>query len=229
MIDTRFLLALAGAVFGAASMVLHVVAPRTKTTIDDQLRDDLDEVLAFIRGQQPPPATTTIAVSSGPSSTAPIGTAASAALLAAVIGGVSLMPACHSAGPAVASGIVAAFDCEAAHFAPQDLTDATQLAEAEVQHWLAGGPAASTTAIQADLAPFRSDLSKCALAGALALATAALAPPSSSSTPRTAVEGPGSAATIAPSPDPAQVRAAFSTAARQLGWAPVRLAGGTVL
>jgi hypothetical protein len=57
MIDTSFLLALTGAVLGAASMVLHVVAPRTKTPIDDELRDDLDEVLAFIRGQQSPPVT----------------------------------------------------------------------------------------------------------------------------------------------------------------------------
>jgi hypothetical protein len=53
MIDPTFLLALVGAVLAAASIILHVVAPRTRTTIDDALRDDIDEVLAFIRGQQP--------------------------------------------------------------------------------------------------------------------------------------------------------------------------------
>jgi hypothetical protein len=49
--DTTFALALAAAVLSAASIVLHVVAPRTKTKIDDALRDDIDEVLAFIRGR----------------------------------------------------------------------------------------------------------------------------------------------------------------------------------
>lgn len=53
MTDPAFLLALAAAILGAASIVLHVVAPKTKTTVDDQLRDDIDEVLAFIRGGAP--------------------------------------------------------------------------------------------------------------------------------------------------------------------------------
>jgi len=53
MTDPTFLIALGGALLAAASIVLHVVAPRTKTTVDDALRDDIDEVLAFIRGQQP--------------------------------------------------------------------------------------------------------------------------------------------------------------------------------
>jgi hypothetical protein len=229
MIDTGFLLALAGAVLGAASMVLHVVAPRTKNVIDDQLRDDIDEVLAFIRGQQPPATTTVSTTASAPSSSAKAGAVATVALLAVAIGGASLAPACHAVSPAIATGVVAAFDCEAAGFKPDDLSDATQLADATVEQWLAGGATASTTAIKADLAPFRSDLSKCALAGALALATAALAPPSSSSTPGTAAQRLSPAAAIAPPPDPAQVRAAFSMAARELGWAPVRAAGGQVL
>jgi hypothetical protein len=50
MTDPAFLLALAGAILGAASVVLHVVAPRTKTTIDDTIRDDVDKLLAFMRG-----------------------------------------------------------------------------------------------------------------------------------------------------------------------------------
>jgi len=65
MTDPTFLLALAAAVLSGVSIVLHVVAPRTKTTLDDQLRDDIDEVLAFIRGRvvaapsqlTPPPST----------------------------------------------------------------------------------------------------------------------------------------------------------------------------
>lgn len=39
-----FWIALAGAVLGAASLILHVVAPKTKTTKDDWLRDKVDEI-----------------------------------------------------------------------------------------------------------------------------------------------------------------------------------------
>lgn len=53
MPDTAFVLALLGAILGAASLLLHVVAPRTKNTIDDAIRDDVDKLLAFMRGQQP--------------------------------------------------------------------------------------------------------------------------------------------------------------------------------
>ena len=53
MPDTAFILALVGAILGAASVVLHVVAPRTKNTIDDTIRDDVDKLLAFMRGSQP--------------------------------------------------------------------------------------------------------------------------------------------------------------------------------
>src|SRR5262249_29271658 len=144
-------------------------------------------------GQQPPPggtAAVTPSASSAPNSTAKAGTVATVALLAAMIGGVSLAPACHTLGPAAANGLIAAIDCEATHFSTQTLVDATKLADAEVQHWLANGAAASTTAIAADLAPFDSDAKKCALAGILAGATVALA---SSSSGSRAGSGSGSA------------------------------------
>lgn len=38
-----FWIALAGALFGAASLVLHVVAPKTKNTVDDKLLDLVDK------------------------------------------------------------------------------------------------------------------------------------------------------------------------------------------
>src|SRR4051812_28494914 len=53
-IDWTFWTMLALAVGTGLSLVLHVVAPRTKTTIDDRFRDDLDEVLAFVRGSAIP-------------------------------------------------------------------------------------------------------------------------------------------------------------------------------
>lgn len=49
-VDWTFILAVAGVVLGGLSAVLHVIAPRTKNTVDDKIRDDIDEVLAFVRG-----------------------------------------------------------------------------------------------------------------------------------------------------------------------------------
>jgi hypothetical protein len=220
-----------GAILGGVSVVLHAFASRTKTTVADRLAADvdlahtrIDQVVSLLRGIAPASSapTTPPSASSAPSSAAKAGTVATVALLAAVIGGVALVPACHTLGPASASGAVAFLDCEAADIKAQDLIDATKLADATVEHWLAGGAAASTTAIAADLAPFRSDLSKCALAGALALATGALAP-GSNSTPGTATQGLTAAAAIAP-PDPGQVRAAFAAAARAEGWPLIQVA-----
>ncbi len=182
----------------------------------------------------------TPSASSAPSSAAKAGTVATVALVAAMIGGVSLAPACHTIGPAAADGIVAAIDCEATHFSTQTLVDATKLADAEVQHWLAGGTAASTAAIATDLAPFDSDAKKCALAGILASATAARASSSSSSGAGAGsgapvlTQGLNARMTVAPAGssaagDPVQVRTAVAVAARQAGWPLIKVAGGAAL
>ncbi len=55
MDTVNFWLALAAAILGAASIVLHVVAPRTKTTLDDRLVAKLDELLAVLRPPAPAP------------------------------------------------------------------------------------------------------------------------------------------------------------------------------
>lgn len=41
-------LAVVGAVLGAVSVVLHVVAPRTQTLLDDKVEEIVDEVLKFL-------------------------------------------------------------------------------------------------------------------------------------------------------------------------------------
>lgn len=45
-----FYLALAAAVLSAASIVLHVVAPKTKTTLDDKVVAYIDAALAKLKG-----------------------------------------------------------------------------------------------------------------------------------------------------------------------------------
>jgi hypothetical protein len=207
MPDTTFLIALAAAILGAASMVLHVVAPRTKTTLDDTMRDDIDEVLAWWRGRQAGvvPATTKPPASSG-----------TAALLALVVLGLgaAALPACATARPAVATGAVTFLDCEDGHLDAQALADAKAFAAAEVQHWIAGGVAPSSDAIRADLAPISSDLGRCAIAAALAAVTAAA--PAASLSARVASAAP---------PDGLGLRSAFAAARAELGWPVVRVAG----
>jgi len=46
-------LAIAGAVLGAASMLLHVIAPLTTNTVDDSVEDVVDKVLSYL-GQHNP-------------------------------------------------------------------------------------------------------------------------------------------------------------------------------
>lgn len=90
--DWALALGAIGAALGAISMFLHWLAPRTKTTIDDKFRDDVDEVLAFARnfpGVQPSQVSTptfTAAPARDPQSgKTRIGTMALLALVALVV------------------------------------------------------------------------------------------------------------------------------------------------
>jgi len=121
-----------------------------------------------------------------------------------------------------AAGLVAAFDCEAAHFDATAFGDATAFASAEIQRWIGGTAPTNIDSLKAtilaDLKPIGTDLDRCAVAGVLAGATAAT------------TQTPGMAAgALTSGPDPAVLRAAFSVAVRQLGWAPVRVSPGVVL
>ena len=112
-LDTSFLLALAGAILGAASMVLHVLAPRTKNTVDDRLRDDIDEVLAFLRGRPPVDGGSVAAAAPAqPPSTPPVAAAMMLAVaLAAMCAGGAALGACSSVQRAAVASAV--WDCTA--------------------------------------------------------------------------------------------------------------------
>ena len=56
MNDLTPYLAIIAAVLGAASLLLHAIAPRTKTTLDDRLAADIDEALRWFRSQPKPAA-----------------------------------------------------------------------------------------------------------------------------------------------------------------------------
>jgi len=44
-----FAIALVGAVLGAASLILHVVAPKTKNTVDDKVVALIDSAIAKLK------------------------------------------------------------------------------------------------------------------------------------------------------------------------------------
>lgn len=216
-LDTTFLIALGAAILGAASLVLHVVAPRTKNTIDDAIRDDIDQVLGFIRGQTP-----IAAAVAAPPPKPPI--APVAMLLIALLGvsAAATLPACATARPVATTGVSAFLDCEDQHFDAKLMADAVNLAKATVESWISGAGTVSAEAIKADVAPIKSDLGKCAIAAAIAAMTSTPA----ASTPGTAV----SALTAAgpPPADASALRAAFAAARGELGWQPV-VTNGIVL
>lgn len=121
-----------------------------------------------------------------------------------------------------AAGLVAAFHCEASGIDPAALADAQGFAEARIQGWISGTAPSDLTALKSrilgDIKPVRSDLGRCAIAGALAVIAAVAAP-----TPGVAVSA------LTAGPDPALVRAAFAGAAREAGWPPLQLPGGAVI
>lgn len=125
MIDNSFLSVLSlaavvigglGAILGGLSVVLHTIAPRTKTTVDDRLaadvdaaHDKLDQVLGLLRGIAPGTTTGSASTSSlaiapsaapaasaTPSSASKASTVAAVALLAAMVGGGALAPGCST-------------------------------------------------------------------------------------------------------------------------------------
>jgi len=250
-------------ILGGVSVVLHAIAARAKAPGVDRVAADvdlahtrIDQVVSTLREIAPAPSapssssTSTAAPLPAPSSSVSVavaparnpqagrvtfGVMLTIALPILVVIGIAFAPACATLGPAAASGLIAAIDCEAQHFSTQDLVDATHLADGEVAHLFASGAAPSTSAVAADLQPFDSDAKKCALAGILAGSTAALASSSSGgagSGSAVATQGLSARASVAPAAsgaDPVQVRAAVSAAARQVGWPPVKVAGGAVL
>lgn len=147
-----------------------------------------------------------------------IGGASLVLLIAAGAVLASSQPGCATTtGHAASAGISTAFDCEVAHFDEQLLADAKVFARAKVDQWLAGGARPSSAQIRADLAPVRSDLMKCAVAGAVVAALALLPAPATASR------------SLSVSPTAPELREAYEQARVELGWRSVRLPGGATI
>jgi hypothetical protein len=139
--------------------------------------------------------------------------------------------ACKTLGPATADGLVAALDCEAQHFTMQLVVDATHFADGKIDQLLTDAAAPSPDAVDADLRPFDTDAKRCALLGLVTGATSAAGAGSGAAVATQSSSARAAVATTASSVirDPVQVRAVVSAAAHRLGWAPIKIASGTVL
>jgi hypothetical protein len=193
------------------AMAVRAFSKLTKTTADDHIADDLEaadaklvEGLNILRGMRLSPT---------PPSVTPL------AMLAVLLLGVGSMglSSCATVREQGAAGVAAFLDCEAADIPPTMLHDATDLATAAVRNAIAGDGSIDASQLKADAAVLKSDLGKCALAGAIA----ALATP----VPVT----PGGPAAAPLEVNGKALRGAFAKARSELGWAPVRLAGGETL
>lgn len=136
----------------------------------------------------------------------------------------SLTPACTAsqARQAAAAGVIAAYDCEASHFDPDVLEDLKKAAREKVKDWTSGKAGTDLptliAAVKADLAAFKSDAGRCALAGVVAAAVALVSRPPAES----------GLVALPAGPPPAMVRAAFGLAAREAGLPPIRVAGAVL-
>lgn len=121
----------------------------------------------------------------------------------------------------VATGIVTAFDCEAAHFDAKALEDAKHRAGEELQHLIQRSAPGDLTALRdafrVDLAPIRDDFKRCAFTGALA----ALFDSAPVRLTGTLVAENGALSNF----DAISIQLTFQAAAREVGWPAVKVAG----
>lgn len=126
-------------------------------------------------------------------------------------------PACASWRQRTAVGVGAFLDCESPHVDSQLLAEATALGKIAVMSAISGSGHADPDQLKAAAAPLKSDLMRCGFVAAIAAAA----------TPAPAQPGAPAAAPL--EVDGAQLRAAFASVRAELGWSPVKVAGGTVL
>ncbi len=124
---------------------------------------------------------------------------------------VAIQLSCASARQRGAAGVGAFLSCTAADFPPSTLADATGLATSALMRWISGSGKVDTAGVKADMAPLKSDLLRCAWAGAVAALTAPRQP-----------AAPGAPANSPLEVDAATLRMTFEGVAARLGWPAMR-------
>lgn len=228
------------AVGTSVSLFLHWLAPRTRSTLDDRAVGKLDELLAFLRGLAPQaisiaspisPTNATITSPQTPSAKAAQAGGAAALLIAALAGiglvaAPALLTGCATLRASSAVAITSFVDCEDPALA-KTAADLEPLARAVVSKWIGGSNAPiDTKGLKGDLAGIKDHAQQCAITAAIdAIATQASKPAAAPGAPSSLQ----ARATASTANTGEQMRAAFTGARIELGWAPVHLAGGKVL
>ncbi len=206
---TTVIVAWVGAILGTVSLLLTIVfqalkiiAPLTKTRIDDEIRDGIGEILDHVRSQR---ASATVLVARAPQ----IGRARLLVQCGLALSGLALLVAAILACGArqrIAAGAGAFLDCEAPHVDAQMLADAKVITTSAVEKWISGAGTIDTEGLRADAVPLKTDLMRCAMDAAIA---ALLTP--------TPVQ-PGGPAAAPMTVDAAQIRLAWRSVRSELGW-----------
>ena len=243
-----------GTILGGISVVLHAIAPRTKTTVDDTLAADVDagraklnELLAFLHGLALPTApvnttATNVTITSPQTPSAKAAQAgrartsviATLAIGAAALGAVLALAGCSTLRSSASTALTAFIDCEDPVLS-KAAADLEPLARAVVSKWIGGSPAVlDTKGLKGDIAGIKDNAQQCAItaaADAIALAATSTPTPNSPAVPLQAhalvTSSSTSNATSSAAGD--QVRATFTSLRRELGWAPLHLANGRMM
>lgn len=207
----------------AVRTVLVFVAPRTKTTLDDRALDGIDAMLALLRSRSPGAGNVSISMSESRDPRDPRGIATPALLFSVAFVGLMAVAAgagCSSVRARGAAAAGAFIDCQAEHL-QATLAELVPLARPAVSLAIRGDGSVDTTQLRAAAAPLRSDLARCAFAGAIA----ALAAPQVVA--RVDLVTGRDVEIHVGGVDPARLLAAFADVRAELGW-PAMVADGVV-
>lgn len=221
-------IAVIGALLGGLALLIAgghaiaaLIAPRTKNTVDDKVRDVLAEVLAVIRGLPiPVPTTSRPAVPStvnvlnvevDPPTNPRSGGGGAVLLLALVLGVASLTSACSGTAGARGANAAGAFiDCQSPDLDAALLAEAIGVSKSALMKWISGSGDVDPSGLKAEAAPLKSNLMRCAFEAAIA----AVATP--------AVKQPGAAMAAGLEVDGAALRARYAQVKVELGWPEIR-------
>lgn len=157
------------AIFSGIRTILAFIAPRTKTTLDDQALANIDELLGILRGPRVPVPLPAASRESGFVRIA----------LVSVLAGIALVGAILSSGCAntsvvrgrVSVGTGAFLDCEAPNVSAL-AQDMVPFVTATIQRWISGSGHPDSAGIRADAAKVKTMAGQCAWDAAMAILTA---------------------------------------------------------
>jgi hypothetical protein len=156
------------AIFSGIRTILAFVAPRTKTTLDDQALANIDELLNILRGPRVPVPLPSISREGGFVRIGLVSVLAAAALVGVILSsGCAGTPAVRGR---VSVGTGAFLECEAPNVSAL-AQDMVPFVVATIQRWISGTGHPDSTGIRADAAKVKTMAGQCAWDAAMAILT----------------------------------------------------------